>query len=72
MGVFDKTNDSNGHRYVVVQYRDAAGNWCGRSSTPAASEGGIRDLMQSLKRQNPDSQIRAIDEQTGAIVDFLP
>lgn len=74
MGIFDynQNNGSNGHVYVIIQAQDASGNWNGRSQVPTTSPGGIRNEMEQMKRQYPESRIRAIDSQTGALYDFLP
>lgn len=64
---YPDTTSSNGHNYVVIQAQDAAGNWVGRSSVPACSPGGIRNEMENMKRQYPDSLVRAIDERTNTL-----
>lgn len=76
MGPFDRqvnpnAHASNGHKYARIQAQDESGSWTGASQVPLVSPGGIRDAMESMKRQYPNSRVRAIDED-GNIVDFLP
>lgn len=77
MGLYDRivnpneVNLNSGHRYVRIQAQDASGSWTGACQVPMTSAGGIRSEMEAMKRQYPESRIRAIDEM-GNIVDFLP
>lgn len=60
-----------GQRYVRIQAQDSSGSWVGACQVSMVSPGAIRDQMQQMKRQYPESRIRAIDD-NGYIVDFLP
>lgn len=76
MGMFDRDlnpygpKNSNGHRYARIQAQDESGTWVGASQASMTSPGSVRSEMESLKKQYPNSRIRAIDEM-GNIVDFL-
>lgn len=73
MGIFDyNQSNTNGHNYVIIQYQDDSGCWMGRSQMPMTSPGGVRNEMESLKRQHPNSRIRAIDAKNNMLYDFLP
>lgn len=74
MGILDsKLNPDapfSGHRYARIQAQDESGSWVGATQVAMISPGAIRSEMESMKRQYPNSRVRAIDED-GNIVDFL-
>ena len=67
----DRTRPGNsGSRGALIQACDDTGNWFTNCITPQASPGGIQDEMRRLKQQYPNWRVRAIDEQTGSVIDF--
>jgi hypothetical protein len=75
MGIYDNKLNSDaprsGHRYVRIQAQDESGSWVGASQVAIVSPGAIRSEMEAMKRQYPNSRVRALDED-GNFVDFLP
>ena len=61
----------SGSRGAIIQACDDSGNWFTSCITPQASPGGIQNEMRSLKQRYPNWRVRAIDEQTGAMIDFM-
>lgn len=59
-------------RSVRIQAQDSSGAWMGASTVPMSTPSAVRAEMESMKRQYPNSFIRAVDVETGALVGFLP
>ena len=59
----------NGGAYI--QALDSSGNWFTSSITPIRTGPGIHEEMRQLKQRYPEFRVRAIDSETGQLIDFL-
>lgn len=56
---------------VAIEFQDLTGNWVRVQHNVQNNGQVIKVRMNEIKRQHPNSRVRAVDENTGQLLDIL-